>query len=223
MADAAKVLSIPVISGNVSLYNETNGEAIWPTPVVGVVGLLEDAERAVPSGFQQAGDLVLLAGAAPTERDLSGSALLSVRGGMVAGRPRIDLDAERRLHVFLAEAADAGLLRSAHDVSAGGVAVAVAECCIAGNVGAELRPPESVRADAGYFGEAQSCVVLSSAVADELALTDLAQRHGVPLGRAGVIGGDRLRFGAIDVPVSALRDAYESGMPRALEGVAANV
>jgi phosphoribosylformylglycinamidine synthase len=221
MADAAKVLSIPVISGNVSLYNETNGEAIWPTPVVGVVGLLEDAERAVPSGFQTGGDVVLIAGAAAASGDLAGSALLATRG-MVAGRPRIDLDAERRLQVFLAEAAAAGLLRSAHDVSSGGLAVALAESCIAGDVGLDAHMAEAAD-DVTGFGETQSRAVVSCTPADVHSLASLAERIGVPIERAGVVGGDRLWLGAIDLPVSALRDAYESGMPRALEGVAANV
>ncbi|MEX2246694.1 MAG: phosphoribosylformylglycinamidine synthase subunit PurL [Dehalococcoidia bacterium] len=221
MADAARALGIPVISGNVSLYNESYGDAIWPTPVAGVVGLLEDATRAVPMAFQTPGDAVFAAGAASGPRDLAGSEHLRLTRGLVAGAPRIDLDAEARLQRFLVDAAGRGLLRSAHDVSAGGIAVALAECCIARDIGLDA----ALSAEAiALFGETQSRAVVSCVSVDAPALTELARTHGLPLERLGVTGGDSLRILAagIDLPVAALRDAYERGLPRALEGVAAN-
>jgi phosphoribosylformylglycinamidine synthase len=219
MSDAARALDLPVISGNVSLYNETNGEAIWPTPVVGVVGLIEDVERVVPMGFRGEGDSVLVAGAAPAIEGFAGSAYLKATRDVVAGRPPFDIDAETRLQRFVIEAAEAGLLRSAHDVSAGGLAVSIAESCIDGGVGLQ----STGRFDAvALFSESQSRVALSCAPADRGALEAIAARHGVPLTDIGVTGGDRLVLGEIDLPVSALRDAYESGLPAALAGVTAN-
>ena len=144
MADAARALDIPVISGNVSLYNENNGEAIWPTPVVGCVGLIEDVDRVVPMGFQAAGDAVLLlhaAGRCGRTRDaLAGSEYLrrDTRHSSRAGRA-IDLHAAARLQSFLREASSSGLLASAHDVGPGGLAVALAESCIAGEDSAWTR------------------------------------------------------------------------------------
>ncbi|MEX0751140.1 MAG: phosphoribosylformylglycinamidine synthase subunit PurL [Dehalococcoidia bacterium] len=220
MADAARALELPVISGNVSLYNETNGEAIWPTPVVGVVGLLEDADRAVPMGFRDAGDSVLVAGPAPTREGFAGSEYLRTKQGVVAGRPSFDIDAELRVQRFLLDAAEAGLLRSAHDVSTGGLGVAIAECAIHGALGVTSHR----RFDAvALFSESQSRVVVSCAAGDRAALGAVAARHGVPLEEIGVVGGDRVVLGDIDVSVDELRDAYESGLPKAMAGVTANV
>jgi phosphoribosylformylglycinamidine synthase len=220
MSDAARALDVPVISGNVSLYNETNGEAIWPTPVVGVVGLIEDAERVVPMGFRSARDVVMLVGGPATAGGLAGSAYLQRKAGLIAGRPAIDIDAEGRLQRFLIDASEADLLRSAHDVSVGGLAVALAESCIDGDIGVV----SSYGGDAvALFGESQSRVVVSCAAADRGGLESLAALHGVPIELLGDIGGDRLTMGELDLALSALRDAYESGMPTALAGVNANV
>ncbi len=219
MADAARALGIPVVSGNVSLYNETNGDAIWPTPVVGMVGILDDATRAVPMGFRREGDAVFIAGAAPSLGDLAGAQYLRTMYGITAGAPRIDVDAERRLQAFLREAADAGLLASAHDVSSGGLAVAVAECAMASGIGAEI----ALDGDAvAYFGETQSRVVVTCAAGNVAALTAAIERNDIAFSHAGFVGGDRLRLGAIDLAVSALREPYEAGLPHALEGVTAN-
>jgi phosphoribosylformylglycinamidine synthase len=218
MADAARALNIPVISGNVSLYNETNGEAIWPTPVVGIVGLLEDVDRLVPMGFQDVGDGVLLVGAR-TAGGTAGSVYASQRHSIVAGRPDADLEAAWRLQAFLVEASNRGLLKSAHDVGPGGVAVALAEACIAGDVGVALG---TLVTDA-FFGEGASRVVVSAAAEDETEVEQLARKHGIAIERIGVVAGDRMRSGTLNISVGELRDAYESCLPRALEGATANI
>ena len=218
MADAARALGIPVISGNVSLYNEINGEAIWPTPVVGMVGLLDDVDRAVPMGFQREGDVILFAGDfAATHAGDAAAEHIRTAAGILAGKPAIDIAAEARLQRFLVEAAAAGLLRSAHDAGVGGVAVALAESCIAGNVGCDVREVAAI------FGEAQSRCVVSCAPEQVAALRALAETCGVPCATQGSVGGDHLRFGTIALPVDELREAYESGVPHALEGISANV
>ena len=167
MADAARALGIPVISGNVSLYNETNGEAIWPTPVVGVVGLIDDVDRVVPMGLprRQAIDVFLLHGQPPDGGEsytshLDGSAYLSAESGLIAGAPRINLDVERRLQDLLIIAAQEGLVASAHDVSAGGLAVAVAKASLAGAAGTGAHLPNG-ESDFTWVGEAQSAVLVS--------------------------------------------------------------
>ncbi len=158
MADAARALGIPVISGNVSLYNENNGEAIWPTPVVGCVGLIDDVDRVVPMAFQDEGDAVLLV-APPTSAaaagSLAGSEYARATRGIVAGKPSIDLHAAARVQRFLLEASAVGLLKSAHDVGAGGIAVALAESCIASDLGIDAAA-NPWRASAQLFGEPQS-------------------------------------------------------------------
>jgi phosphoribosylformylglycinamidine synthase len=223
MADAARALGVPVISGNVSLYNETNGESIWPTPVVGVVGLLDDAKRAVRSRFAGEGALVFAIGAEPALHDLAGSEYLRATTGVVAGQPRIDLEIAARLQRFLLAAADAGLLQSAHDVSSGGLAVTLAECCMegVGLVGDTRFAPS--RLDVALFGETQSRVVVSCDSSREAPLRALVQEHALAIVALGVTGGDRLQFGPLDVRIETMRDAYERGLPAALEGVAANV
>jgi phosphoribosylformylglycinamidine synthase len=219
MADAARALGVPVISGNVSLYNETSGEAIWPTPVVGVVGLLDDADHAVPMAFQDDGDAVLwLAALSESERTTGGGQLEQLRDGIVAGKPSIDLDAEHRIQEFLVRAAAERRLKSAHDVSAGGAAVAIAESCIAGDAGAELTRPS-----ASLFDEPQSSVIVSCAAGDAEALGAAAEAAGLTVIASGRVGGSRVVIGDLDVAVSALREAYESGLAHALEGVTANL
>jgi phosphoribosylformylglycinamidine synthase II len=218
MSDAACALGIPVISGNVSLYNETNGEAIWPTPVVGMVGILDDVDCAVPMALQHEGDAILFAGSfEAAQSDNAASEYTRAAAGIVAGKPAIDIEAEGRLQRFLVDAAAAGLLRSAHDAGVGGVAVALAESCIAGGVGCDVREVAAI------FGEAQSRCVVSCAPERVAAVRALADACGVPCVAQGEVRGDRLRFGTIDLPVDELRDAFESGMPHALEGASANV
>ncbi len=232
MADAAHALNIPVISGNVSLYNETNGEAIWPTAVVGVVGLIEDVDSVVPMAFQDTGDDVAICIPIPERYDdavyysaMAASEYYQLTRGMVAGRPTIDLDAQRRLQRFLREAIDGGLVKSAHDVGPGGVAVVLAECCIASGIGFRI-VIQGKRDDVNIFGESGG-VVISTDRFDELEA--MAERHRVSIAVTGETGGDRLQIiGAqdmtgIDLSIDQLRDAYESGLPSALEGVTANV
>src|SRR5687767_3970672 len=127
IAEACRALDVPITGGNVSLYNETNGEAIYPTPIIGVVGLLDDASQALRRSFESEGDAVLLLGT--TANDIGGSEYLKVVHGRVAGRPpRLSLDAEKKLYAAVLESSRGGHLHSAHDVSDGGLAVALAEC-----------------------------------------------------------------------------------------------
>src|SRR6185503_19420967 len=155
LGEACRALGVPITGGNVSLYNETDGKAIDPTPVIGVVGLLDDASRALTQWFREEGDAVYLLGT--TGPDLGGSALLKVVHGRVAGRPpRLDLEAEKRLHALMAETAAEGLLRSAHDLSEGGLAVALAECCLTADgpvIGGRFDLGVVPRADVALFSE----------------------------------------------------------------------
>ncbi|MDP3769198.1 MAG: phosphoribosylformylglycinamidine synthase subunit PurL, partial [Dehalococcoidia bacterium] len=157
MTAACEALGTPVVSGNVSLYNETSGEPVYPTAVVGMLGLIEDVERVVPMGFQRDGDQVFLLGVAELRGDASDLAaseyLKAFHDGLVAGQPRIDLDLEVRVQRLCLEAARRGLVRSAHDCSHGGLAVALAECAIEGGRGLDARGLAIAgRVDAALFG-----------------------------------------------------------------------
>jgi phosphoribosylformylglycinamidine synthase len=230
MAAACETLGVPVVSGNVSLYNESDGTAIYPTPVVGALGVMDDAAKAVPMGFQASGHAVYLIGTAAEVREgrdvlvsqaaeLAGSEYLRQFHGVVAGSVRIDLALEARVQHFLAEAAAAGLLRSAHDCSHGGLAVTLAEACFQNEIGfategVHLRG----RRDAVLFGESPSRVVVSADEAAVAELESLLNREGVPFVRIGRTGGDRLTLAThIDAAVADLRRAYESGLSVALE------
>ncbi len=191
MSRACEALGTPVTGGNVSFYNETSGEAIFPTPVVGMVGLLEDVRLHCPMGWRQDGELVCLVG--DLAGSLAGSEFLHVYHGKLAGELlQPDLERARNLHLFLLEAIGEGLLSSAHDLSDGGLAVALAESSIAGGRGVELELllPEGARVDELLFGEAQSRVVMSLAQEKEAALKEKAGRYGLPLHRLGITGGD---------------------------------
>jgi phosphoribosylformylglycinamidine synthase len=220
MTAACQALGVPVISGNVSLYNETNGEAIYPTPVVGALGLIEDVDRVVPMAFQRERDDVVLLGVGALRgdaSDLAGSEYLKLcHDGLVAGQPKIDLDLEVRVQRLCLAAARAGLLASAHDCARGGLAVALAECCIEGRIGLAAREVAiEGRLDAAFFGEAPSRIVVSTG--DPAALDALAMEHGVPLLRLGRTAGERLVLGdALDMDVASAREAYETGLPAAL-------
>ncbi len=222
MAEACRMLDTPVISGNVSLYNETNGEAIEPTPVAGMLGVLEDVRYRLELAFRDAGDLVYVLGVASADGSLpgetatlGGSEFLAAICGRVAGRPRIDLDLERRVQRACLRAARGGLLSAAHDCAEGGLAVALAECCIAGGVGldaSELRI--AGRIDAALFGEAQSRIIVAVRPAAAEALLAIADAERVPCTRLGRVGGDCLRLaGAINQPVAALTAVFEAGLP----------
>ncbi|MDI6857719.1 MAG: phosphoribosylformylglycinamidine synthase subunit PurL [Dehalococcoidia bacterium] len=221
MAAACEVFGTPVISGNVSLYNETNGDAVLPTPVVGMLGLLEDVEKRCPMAFQQEGDEVFLLGAAldAPVSTLAGSEYLREMHGVIAGRPQIDLGLEARVQAACLEAIQQGVLHSAHDCSHGGLAVTLAECCIEGGVGLDassLTAPG--RLDAALFGEGQSRIVVSCAAGNSDRLREIAKRRDAPLTPLGRIGGDRLVIGDIlAVPVAELVRAYREGLPRAIE------
>ena len=224
MAAAARALETPVISGNVSLYNESFGQAIYPTPVVGIVGLIE-GRAPTPSAFQAEGDAVALLGDLSDDPgDLGGSSYLAALHNVVAGRPaQLDLERERALQRLTLDAIGSGLVCSAHDCADGGLAVALAECCmwsglgLAGDAATWDTPRSRLATAALLFGEAPSRIVVSLAAErwDELAA--LAVRHGVPLTRLGTTGGDRLMLGGLlAVVVSELHAAWHEGLAVAL-------
>ena len=219
IAKACRVLNVPVISGNVSLYNETRGEAIYPTPVVGMLGLLEDIDKRCTMSFKNEGDLVLLMGGrrGAREKELGGSEYLEHICGKVAGRPSIDMAFEKRLQECLLSAINEGLVNSAHDCSDGGLAIALAESCVTGDIGFEGNWEIEGRLDAALFGEGQSRVVISVESANLEQLQQLAAKHKVPLQKLGTTEGKRFVVnGIIDLPLEDLADAWRHGLERAI-------
>jgi phosphoribosylformylglycinamidine synthase len=220
MSAACEALGTPVVSGNVSLYNETAGVAIDPTPVVGMVGLLEQIDWRRSAGFKRAGDIAVLLGAVTPggAESLAGSEFAQRLHGITAGRPALDLDLEARLQRCCLAGIRAGVIESAHDCAEGGLAVALAECCILGDVGLNVDELQGgLRTDTLLFGEIQSRIVVSTRPERFPDLEALAARRNVPLLWLGVAGGDRVRIGeTIDLPLAQISDVYDNALERLL-------
>jgi phosphoribosylformylglycinamidine synthase II len=215
MGAACRALDFPVVSGNVSLYNQTAGNAILPTPVIGGVGVLADARRAVGIALSPGLELVLIGATAGW---LGCSLWLREIGGREAGAPPpVDLVQERRNGDFVRGRIEAGTVRACHDVSDGGLLVAVAEMALAGRCGVRLAPgPAEVPPHGFWFGEDQGRYVL--AVADAAGLLAAAEGAGVPARRIGIAGGEDLTLqGTIAISVAALREAHERFFPTWLD------
>ena len=214
--DACLAFETPVTGGNVSLYNESGGSAIWPTPVIGMLGLLEDYRLRVPSSFPRPGLAIYLVG--ETFAELGGSEFAEAVLGVVAGKPpALDLSRERGLHGFLIAAAGGAVLASAHDCGDGGLVIALLEAAIGGGHGFAVALAGDLPSHVALFSESASRAVVSVDPGDEEALVRLAAEHGVPVARLGETGGPRaLVEGLIDVPVDELRDAWETAIPRLL-------
>ena len=220
MAEASRAFDAPVISGNVSLYNETEGQGIYPTPIVGGLGLLKNAATHCTTAFRDEGDAVLLLGAGTVELDasaLAGSEYLEIVHGLVAGRPYIHLEAELAVQRTCRRAVRAGLLESAHDCSDGGLAVALAECCIAGRVGFRGSGDVAGRWDAALFGERQSRIVVSLAPDAVDAFARICREEDAPWTRLGTVGGKRLSAGRLlDLSLDEIASAWRDGIPNAI-------
>ena len=234
LGDACRALGLPVTGGNVSLYNEAPTGSIAPTPEIGVVGLLDDIETLVGPAFAADGDVVVLVGSASP--GLSGSAYAALAGTAVEdGPPSLDLGREAALQTFIREAIARGLVSSAQDIAGGGLGVAIAECAMWGARGASLRVPTAMSPAVELFGESPSRIVVSVTPRFAPALVLLALQHGLPVETLGTVGGDRLviqLIGAgatgaseergstvadtLEVPLTALRHAWDHGLTRAL-------
>ena len=234
LADACVALGLPVTGGNVSLYNEAPGSAIAPTPEIGIVGLLDDVSTRVGPAFTADGNAVLLVGS--SEPGLAGSEYERLAGGASEdGPPPLDLARERDLQAFIREAIARGLVESCQDVSGGGLAVALAELCMWGDQGADLRVAVGDSPAVSLFGESPSRLVVEVVERHVPAFELLARQHGLPADRLGTTGGTRLVISlagegatgaaeergsrvadALEVSVADLRNAWEHGLPRAL-------
>ena len=221
LGDACRTLGIPITGGNVSLYNETDGKGVLPTPVLGVVGLIEHADRVVRRTFRSAGDAVILLG--ENRHELGGSEYLKVMHGLIRGEvPSLDLAREAALQQLLVDGAAAGIIRSAHDCAEGGLAVTLAECSFDSSQGVDV-DVQGVGAPAGWrdvatlFGEAASRVVVSVSPEHVERVLAMAAAATVPAARIGVVGGDRIRVSVegvrvLDEPLAAMEQIWSTAI-----------
>ncbi len=219
MRDGCLALKVPVVSGNVSFYNETNGVSIYPTPTVAMVGTLPKVEKHMTPWFKSAGDLVVLLGR--TREELGGSEYLKVFHGLVKGTPPwIDLRLERAVQRCCIRAIDKGAIQSAHDVSEGGLAVALAECCIIGpgiGLGVKIELHEMMRVDALLFGESQSRVIVSVEEKSLNSLKEIAEKEGAPMQVIGVVGGSRFEIQPmVHLPMEELKAIWAGSLEKLL-------
>ncbi len=242
IAEACRAFNTPVVSGNVSFYNETEGHGILPTPVIGMIGLVEDVRRVVQPGFKQEGDVIALLGITSDDLSLSEYAAtvdaISTEAMIADGAvPKINLQTEVAVQAACLEAAEADLLSSAHDCSDGGLAVALAECCFSslnyGAIGADISlsetPPDGLRdlpdplpTSTSLFSESPSRIIISFPSSSRGAIESIAERENCPLTLIGRVGGTRLRIAvgaeeAISADVRELESVWRSSLSKKLE------
>jgi len=221
LRDACNALAVPVVSGNVSFYNETDGRPIPPTPTIAMVGLLTDIAHHTTQWFKSDGDVVLLLGR--TREELGGSEYLAIERDIVRGTPPwIDLSVEMQVQRVCLTAIREGIVRSAHDLSEGGLAVALAEACMSGPgepLGAEIEMEAAIRPDAWLFGESQSRILMSVRKKYVGRLRELARDADVPCAVLGEVRGRRLRIGTlIDVSTADLRHVWADALAERMGG-----
>ncbi len=220
ISEACRELDTPVTGGNVSLYNETKGEAIYPTPTIGMVGILENIDHHSSQFFKAEGDIILLVGECFEE--LGGSVYLQIFHQRNEGPiPKLDWKLEKKVQGFVLEAIREALVQSAHDLSEGGLAIALLECCVSGpkTLGAqvELQTFEPLRADALLFGESQSRVLFSVKPENLSKVIGLAKKRALPLSQIGQVGGSQFKIsGFIDLGIARLKQLWEEGFEKAV-------
>jgi phosphoribosylformylglycinamidine synthase len=221
IADACAALETPVVSGNVSLYNETEGKAVQPTPMIGMVGLMDDCAKNAGSGFLAAGDRVAVIGGLGNGH-LGGSEYLRTVHGKTAGTPPpLDFAREKAVQKAVRLAVRAGALKAAHDCSDGGLSVALAEMCFSRDLGCQVSLKSGLRADALLFGEDASRVVVSYAPSGRPEVEAICRAAGAPFEEIGQVGGAALIVeGLLEAKVAELKAPWNSAIPRLVgEGI----
>ncbi len=222
MAEACRVLDTPVIGGNVSLYNENAKGAIYPTPVVGMVGLVHDIDHITTQEFKAEGDVIFLLG--ETKAEIGGSEFQYAVHGVTEGRPpELDLATEQKLHKAVLSAIQEGLVASAHDLSEGGLAAALAEAGFGRGLGANVTFETNLRPDIALFSESQSRILLSAKPGSADKLAAALEAAGIPIQRLGTVTGERLSVtiggrDAIDASIAELRKEWKEAIPSRMQG-----
>jgi phosphoribosylformylglycinamidine synthase len=231
IAEACLAFNTPVVSGNVSFYNETEGRGVLPTPVIGMLGLVEDVKRVLQTGFKNAGDFIALLGA--THDDLSISEYAAVIEGRSSAQiisegrvPRLDLEAELAVQTACLRAAEAGLLRSAHDCADGGLAIALAECCFSSLnrevFGADIDITGDFDVVTRLFSETPSRIIISFDVSALGDIEEIVAAAACPMTLLGNVGADRLRIESdgeevIQLDVAEMESAWRSSLKDKLQ------
>ncbi|MFN3874224.1 MAG: AIR synthase related protein, partial [Ignavibacterium sp.] len=221
MGEACRKFDTPVTGGNVSFYNESPETAVYPTPTIGMVGLVEDLKHITTSYFKDEGDVIYLIG--EDKEELGGSEYLKIVHNIVAGDcPQINLDEEKKLQETLLNLIRKGLVKSAHDISEGGIAAALAECCIINQekqIGCEVEIPVESRKDFSLFSESQSRVIISTSESNSHKLEPELKHSGVSFTKLGTVKGSSLEIkNVFEIELSTLSDIYFNTIPKIMSG-----
>ncbi|HHY79670.1 MAG TPA: phosphoribosylformylglycinamidine synthase subunit PurL, partial [Thermoanaerobacter sp.] len=212
LAKACETLQIPVVSGNVSLYNENEEGAIYPTPVIGMAGLIEDVSKICTMDFKKERDVIIILG--ENKGEIGGSEYLKVCFGMVKGQPpQIDLEEEKRLQELVLKLIDKGLINSSHDISEGGFAAALVESAISGKKGAKISLQTSLREDIELFSESQPRALITVSPEKVEEVLKIAYEYQVPAQKVGVVEGKKIAIEVngkkiIDLPLEVLEESW---------------
>jgi phosphoribosylformylglycinamidine synthase len=219
MGEACKVFETPVTGGNVSFYNEDPDRAVYPTPVIGMVGIIKDISQITTIYFKGEGHDIYMIG--ESQDEIGASEYLKTIHGKITGKvPAIDLDRHKKTIDLLLNLIRRGIVLSAQDISDGGLAVALAECCFANGIGARIDLGSDIRPDSLLFGETQSRLIFTSKPEDTEKVWEMMARHEILVSKIGVTGGDSLKInGQIDLPVVKLRGIYEGAIPKYMEHI----
>jgi phosphoribosylformylglycinamidine synthase len=213
-----------VISGNVSFYNETNDISIYPTPIIGMAGILEDASKRMTQYFRDEGDVILLIGRNSDEIGLS-EYLKEIHYKVRGLPPRLDLELEKKVQDLCLYGIKEGIIKSAHDTSEGGLAVALGECCISsgerGVIGAEIDLMDDIRPDALLFGETQSRIIITVGEDKAAGIERAGEERDVPVKIIGRVGGERLVVrhrseALVDLSLQDIKEAWGQAIPQSL-------
>jgi phosphoribosylformylglycinamidine synthase len=221
MSESCRVLETPVTGGNVSFYNEDPERIVYPTPVVGMIGLVEDIKYITTQWFKREGDLIVLLG--KNKEELGGTEFLKVIHNLTKGEPPVlDLDYEKRVQQACLKLIKSGIVKSAHDCSEGGLAVALAECCLtSGNnlrLGAEIEIQDNLREDALLFGETQSRIILSLEEKDLPQFEKLVKEYDIDYAIIGKVGGENIKLNNwINLPVKKIKGKFYNSIPEIME------
>lgn len=219
MGEACRALNTPVTGGNMSFYNEDPERTVYPTPVVGMIGLIEDLKHVTTMSFKEEGDVIVLLG--ENKEELGASEYLKVVHNLTRGNtPELNLEKEKKVQDTCLALIKAGIAKSAHDCSDGGIAVALAECCTSSpkGLGAAVSLEQKMRADVVLFGETQSRIIVSAKPGDLQKIEKIAGDHDILFSVIGKVEGENLKIkGMIDLPVKELADVYEHAIERIME------
>jgi phosphoribosylformylglycinamidine synthase len=217
MGEACRMYDTPVTGGNVSFYNEDPERAVYPTPVIGMVGVIDDVSHITTIDFKEEMNDIYLIG--ETKDEIGGTEYLKEIHGKITGKiPRVDLDNHKNTIELLLELINNGLINSAQDISDGGLAVALAECCFRNDIGASIKLDSDLRADSLLFGESQSRVIISAKSDNLKEIKAMAKKFDITINKIGTTGGCDLKINdVIELPISTLKYNYESAIPSAME------